>query len=142
MTNLLTVLPDFDSAPFTHILPSLEKALITTADLLTLEPIDIAKRGHVPAGEVKKLADALLEGLRDECVSKPIDGKAGESDAGRIANSPFTGGDQLSSPRAISTLDGILDERLNGGIHPGYLTEVTGERLASPSFYAFLGTPN
>jgi len=55
MTNLLIVLPEFDVKPFTHILPSLEKALISTADLLTLEAVDVAKRAQVPPGEVKKL---------------------------------------------------------------------------------------
>ena len=55
MTNLLTVLPDFDIQPFTHILPSLEKALVSAADLLTLDALDVAKRAQVPPGEVRKL---------------------------------------------------------------------------------------
>ena len=66
MTNLLSVLPEFDIRPFTHILPSLEKALISTADLLSLDAVDVAKRASVPTGEVKKLASALLESLHSK----------------------------------------------------------------------------
>lgn len=68
MTNLLTLLPEFDIKPFTHILPSLERALISTADLLTLDAVDVAKRAQVPPGEVRKLnvsASYHVLGLRD-----------------------------------------------------------------------------
>ena len=35
--DLLQVLPGFDTKPYSHILPSLDKALITTNDLVTLD---------------------------------------------------------------------------------------------------------
>lgn len=120
MTNLLTVLPDFDIKPYTHVLPSLEKALISTSDLLTLDALDVAKRAQVPAGEVKKLGDALLDGLR----GAPDDGK----DSGNDTVSPFKRGNELETRCTISTLDDVLDIKLNGGIHSGCLTEITGER--------------
>jgi DNA repair protein RAD57 len=109
MTNLLLVLPEFDVRPHSHILPSLEKALVSTADLLTLDALDVAKRAQVPPGEVKKLADALLEGLHSE-----------------LAHGATNVGSEVRL--AISTLDDQIDHSLGGGIRPGHLTEVVGER--------------
>jgi len=125
MTNLLNVLPDFDTKPYTHILPSLEKALISTSDLLTLEAIDVAKRAQVPAGEVKKLGDALLDGLRGNSTEAHGDNHGANAADGSFL---FKRGDKLERQWTISTLDDALDGKLNGGIHSGYLTEITGER--------------
>lgn len=118
MTDLLQVLPDFDAKPFAHLLPSLDKALITTIDLLTLDPADVAKRAVLPAGELRKLVDALVTALH-----RQLD----------FGASPWSaGGDQEKGSRntwaCISTLDGKLDVALGGGIPRGYLVEVTGER--------------
>ncbi len=125
MTNLLTVLPDFDIKPYTHILPSLEKALISTADLLTLDTLDVAKRAQVPPGEVKKLADALLEGLHSELIGSITLQRNGVANAGSEVkpDDPAFG-----STNAISTLDERIDDSLGGGVLPGYVTEVVGER--------------
>ncbi len=121
MSNILLVLPDFLVGKYGHILPSLEKALVSTADLLSLEAIDVAKRAQVPAGEVRKLTDALLEDLhRDVSRSRR---RYGED-----ATDPVEGLKQDYSPGFISTLDESLDASLSGGIAPGYLTEVVGER--------------
>lgn len=120
MTNLLAVVPDFDLAPFSHILPSLEKALISSADLLTLDAIDVAKRAQVPSGEVRKLVGSLLSCLGGQHASVP-----GQHVA-------FSRGDDLINKiGTISTLDDSLDVALNGGVHTGFLTEVTGERYTS-----------
>lgn len=114
MTNLLAVLPDFNTRAYTHILPSLERAWVSTADLLTLDAIDVAKRAQVPAGEVKKLATAVLEGLQ----------AATHEQRDTVGN-----GNAVGPPwRAVSTLDDYLDRRLGGGIPPGYVTEFVGER--------------
>lgn len=125
MTNLLTVLPEFDVRPYTHILPSLEKALVSTADLLTLDALDVAKRAQVPPGEVKKLADALLEGLHSEFASSNALQRDGAPSAGSEVRPVDPG---LGTQNAISTLDDHIDRTLGGGILPGYLTEVVGER--------------
>lgn len=114
MTNLLAVLPDFDIQAFSHIVPSLEKALISTADILTLDALDIAKRAHVPTEEVRKLANALLDDLKGDAQSSRSHG--------------FVLGQQLEEQHVISLLDDKLDASLNGGIHTGFLTEVAGER--------------
>jgi len=121
MSDLLHVLPDFDSKPFSHLLPSLDKALITVNDILTLDAQDVAKRAQLPPGELKKLAPAVVDALHRQLGF-------GGSEA------PGSGFLQRSNVglRCISTLDEGLDAALNGGIPAGYLAEVTGERYAFP----------
>lgn len=122
MSNLLTVLPAFDVAPYAHILPSLERALISTADLIALDAFDVAKRAQVPPGEVKKLAEAALHALHAD-TSSDIDG------AGDGSWNGFEAGQGLLDRwTTISTLDDRLDVSLGGGIARGHLTEIVGER--------------
>lgn len=131
MTDLLTVLPNFDSRPYTHVLPSLEKALITCSDLLTLDAIHVAKRAQLPPAEVKKLGDALLDSLSDNAselwppaVESGDPSEAGEKETSTSSRS----GNSIQEQWIVSTLDDKLDIALNGGVHSGYLTEITGER--------------
>jgi DNA repair protein RAD57 len=112
MTDLLHVLPDFDAKPFAHLLPSLDKALITTNDVLTLDAAAVAKRAQLPAGELRKLADAVLAALHCQLGFGP-------EEAARTPKDDWA---------CISTLDAELDAALGGGIPRGYLVEVTGER--------------
>jgi DNA repair protein RAD57 len=123
MTDLLQVLPDFDAKPYTHLLPSLDKALITTNDLLTLEATDVAKRAQLPAGELGKLADAVVHALHQQL------GFGGEEAAGTSCLPTLGNPDtEKNEWTCISTLDEELDAALGGGIPRGYLVEVTGER--------------
>ncbi|KAK3719687.1 DNA repair protein rhp57 [Vermiconidia calcicola] len=129
MTNLVTVLPDFDVKPYTHILPSLEKALISTADLLSLHAVDVAKRAQIPPGEVTKLSNALLQSLHSGIIgtnSTPIE----LNNAGDAADQSELKYPSTKQHRSISTLDERLDSALGGGIRPGYLTEIVGESAA------------
>jgi DNA repair protein RAD57 len=124
MTDLLQVLPDdFDTKPYSHLLPSLDKALITTNDLLTLDAADVAKRAQLPAGELRKLADAVVAALHRQL------GLGRQEPPGNAflsgSSNPAHSGTRWS---CISTLDEKLDAALGGGIPPGYLVEVTGER--------------
>ncbi|PVI08651.1 P-loop containing nucleoside triphosphate hydrolase protein [Periconia macrospinosa] len=128
MTDLLQVLPDFDTRPYTHLLPSLDKAFIATNDLTTLEPQHVAKRAHLPVPDVRKLQDAVVRALHLHL------GFGGEEAA---ANTFWPASPQhaLAADHAypsISTLDDKFDDALLGGIRPGYLVEVTGERLVLP----------
>ncbi|KAK3704084.1 DNA repair protein rhp57 [Vermiconidia calcicola] len=129
MTNLVTVLPNFDVKPYTHILPSLEKALISTADLLSLHAVDVAKRAQVPPGEVTKLSDALLQSLHSG-VNGTISTPDRRNNAGSAADELEPGNAITKQRTSISTLDERLDFALGGGIRPGYLTEVVGESAA------------
>lgn len=127
MSNLLTVLPNFDIAPFTHILPSLERALISTADLIALDAFDVAKRAQVPPGEVKKLADAAVQALHHDAASSTFSSR--DDSAGGDTWDGFQTGTTLANRwTTISTLDDTLDVALGGGIARGHLTEIVGER--------------
>ncbi|KAM3423939.1 hypothetical protein BST61_g1333 [Cercospora zeina] len=126
MTNLLLVLPDLDIARYSHILPSLERALITTADILALDALDVAKRAQVPPGEVKKLADALVSALHRDAASATS--SLANSAAARSACD--SGRDVIDRWTTISTLDDVLDAALGGGIARRHLTEVVGESAA------------
>jgi DNA repair protein RAD57 len=123
MTDLLQVLPDFDSKPYTHLLPSLDRALITTNDLLTLEPADVAKRAQLPGGELRKLADAVVAALH-----RQLGFGAEEPRGNAFLSVPSNTEDAKTAWSCISTLDEELDAALGGGIPPGYLVEITGER--------------
>lgn len=120
MTDLLHVLPDFDTKPYAHLLPSLDKALIAVNDLVTLDPQDVAKRAQVPARELRKLVDAIVLALHQDLGFGGGEG-GGKKDFLSDEHTP-------QSPVAISILDEALDAALGGGIRPGYLVEVTGER--------------
>lgn len=113
MSDLLQVLAGFKTSSFSHILPSIDKAGITTSDLICLSPQEIAKRAQVPPVEAAKLSQAVIEAL--------------QADNARSARTL----DFDDGPKKISTLNEGLDSALGGGIPPGYLTEITGERYVT-----------
>ncbi|CAD6580383.1 MAG: hypothetical protein ASARMPREDX12_004195 [Alectoria sarmentosa] len=130
MTDLLHTIPHFPTKLYTHLLPSLEKHLITTTDLLTLDPLDVAKRAQLPLLDVRRLANHVLAilqrllGLKTE--NAPPDQDAGE---GLVSYGSLrkTGKEKTSQLSTISTLDPALDAVLGGGIPTGYISEVTGK---------------
>jgi len=137
---LLDVLPDFDARPFSHLLPSLDKCHIKTSDLLALDVADVAKRAQLPAGELRKLADAVVRALHRQLGFREREGEGeGEEEEEEEEKEEKEAEDFFLSssdrPRAwskggvfISTLDEELDAALCGGIPPGYVVEITGER--------------
>lgn len=135
--DLLSILPGFSTKSYNHILPSLEKKHITTVDLITLDPLEVAKRAHVPPGDVRRLSAQVLKELhRDLGIQNEDDQR--ENTESEDVNDRDTRGVEVklgastkldpSRWRTISTLDPALDALLGGGIPTGYLTEVTGER--------------
>jgi len=122
MTDLTVVLPGFPTYQYVRLLPSLEKKLVTTADLLTLDCVEIAKRAQVPLLDVKRLCNAVLEAFQASF------GVPGIIEAQPSSGLRRTGTDSVNSWNTISTLDADLDFALGGGIPTGYITEVTGER--------------
>ncbi len=122
MTDLSIVLPRFETQNYAHLIPSLEKNLVNTTDLLTLDALEIAKRAHLPSQDVKKLCTAVLEAL--QCDLQLSENRPEKVDYGL----KHTGKEVLGRWRTISTLDEKVDAALGGGIPTGYITEVTGER--------------
>lgn len=123
MTDLLHTIPDFPIKSYTHLLPSLEKHLITTTDLLTLDALEIAKRAHLPLLDVRRLAAHVVAILQRQLGLTP----GGDHD-GIEGSLKKLGNEIVGQWSTISTLDDSLDEALDGGIPTGYITEITGER--------------
>ena len=132
MTDLLHVLPDFPTKSYTHLLPSLERHLVTTTDLLTLDALEIAKRAQLPLIDVRRLANHVIASLQGQ-LGLDSGTSASQRDV-RTFQPPGQAslkqlGKEITRPWAhISTLDPTLDCTLGGGIPPGYLTEIVGER--------------
>ncbi|KAH6670528.1 P-loop containing nucleoside triphosphate hydrolase protein [Halenospora varia] len=122
MTDLTAVLPGFPIQQYVRLLPSLEKKLVTTADLLTLDCVEIAKRANLPVLDTKRLCNAVLEALQASLGVAEVG--EGEQTSSNLRN---TGKDLVNSWNTISTLDDELDRVLGGGVPTGYITEVTGE---------------
>ncbi|KAK6815066.1 hypothetical protein RU639_008441 [Aspergillus parasiticus] len=130
--DLLSVLPDFHTKPYAHILPPLERSKITTVDLITLDTLEIAKRAHVPPADVRRLCASITKALHHDIGFEDIKEPASAEPSSSINDDlPITLGPttklDLSQWSAISTLDTALDELLDGGVPTGYVTEVTGE---------------
>ncbi|EED21637.1 DNA repair protein (Rad57), putative [Talaromyces stipitatus ATCC 10500] len=130
--DLLTILPNFNTKPYTHILPPLERRHITTVDLITLDYLEIAKRAHVPPADVRRLCADVVIGLHGDLGFGigSAKGSNNDGDDDKLGEGQVDGGNNrldLSRWNTISTLDTALDELLGGGIATGYLTEITGE---------------
>lgn len=131
MTDLLHTIPDFPTKSYTHLLPSLEKHLVTTTDLLTLDALEVAKRAQLPPLDVRRLANhvvAILHsrlGLDTDNTPTYQNVGQGVADHGSLKKS---GKKAIARLDPISTLDPSIDAALGGGIPPGYITEITGER--------------
>ena len=141
MTDLLHVLPDFDTTAHSHLIPSLERHLITCTDLLTLEASDVARRAHLPVLDVRKLVTALLAQLRAQ-LGLTAPGSVTSHGNPDVGNPMLrrTGPELVRQWSTISTLDGDLDGALGGGIPTGYITEITGERYLVYSIFVPLST--
>lgn len=129
MTDLLHTIPDFPTKSYTHLLPSLEKHLITTTDLLTLDALEIAKRAQLPLLDVRRLATHVIAILHRQLGVT----QAGGDHGGIGASLKKSGNEIVGQWSTISTLDDSLDEALGGGIPTGYITEITGERCITTS---------
>lgn len=126
MTDLLHVLPDFETSNYSHLIPSLDKAHVTTSDLLTLDAADVAKRAQLPPAEVAKLAEAVLQALHKD-IGLP-NTNASNTTRQEPERAPGQASAGVREWQMISTLDDKLDLALGGGIPTGYMTEITGER--------------
>ena len=133
MTDLLSTLPDFSTAAYTHLIPSFEKNGITVADLLTLDPIEIVKRCPLPLLDVRQFVKDVIRalqkdvGIRDTSYTTSDDLRA-QQDEQKVSRPVQACRQTMGRWNAISTLDDAMDIALGGGIPTGYVTEVTGER--------------
>ncbi|KAL8944955.1 MAG: hypothetical protein Q9216_000116 [Gyalolechia sp. 2 TL-2023] len=129
--DLLHTIPDFPTKLYTHLIPSLEKNLITTTDLLALEPLEVARRAQLPLLDVKRLTKHVLASLQSQLgLPDAKEALRNYEDQPSVQQGPSlrqSGSAIVDRWSAISTLDPALDAVLSGGIPTGYITEVTGE---------------
>ena len=135
--DLLLVLPGFVTKPFAHILPPLERAKVTTVDVITLDSLEIAKRARVPPADVRRLSSCIVEALHTDVGFEKPQTNTGTSDGPSSSINPDATTRKIGSTKrasqwnAISTLDPAMEGLLGGGIPTGYVTEVTGERYVA-----------
>ncbi|TAQ83796.1 hypothetical protein B7494_g7882 [Chlorociboria aeruginascens] len=128
MTDLTLVLPSFPTTNYIRLIPSLEKHQITTADLLTLDFVEIAKRAQLPLLDVKRLCADVLAALRGDLgVKDEAEVEKGNEKANENGGLKKTGIEIVERWEVISLLDERIDQALGGGIPTGYITEIVGE---------------
>lgn len=135
MADLTDVLPNFEQKPWRHLLYSLEKRGITTAELVVLEPVELAKRCPLPLNDLRRFTDALNLALKADVLanhtqtSKSTKSLQGERPAKRAKTSG-----RIKSPHLelqfVQTLDPSIDKLLGGGFPAGYISEIVGESSA------------
>ena len=133
MTDLPTILPDFQTRPHTHLLPSLDRHGITVADLLSLDALEIAKRVSLPILDLRRLAQDVAHAIQDDLdisvtahnTSDELFTSSSRDDLNRCQR---FGTVALKRWDTVSFLDATLDEAIGGGVPTGYVTEITGER--------------
>jgi DNA repair protein RAD57 len=129
MSDLRDVLPDFNAKPYTHLLHSLEKNDITVTDLVSLDPVEIARKCPLPLLDLRRLVTDVVYALQKDLnmlahkQSTSSDLLASTNDH-KPAPKPSLGQDLIF----IKTLDPTIDKLLGGGLPIGYITEVVGER--------------
>lgn len=134
--DLLSILPNFPTKSYTHLLPSLERNRLSTVDLITLDTLEIAKRAHVPPADIRRFSTHVIEALHGDLGFE----KKHVEPVGTDPNLSFDGPVEIELGarteldldsedwNVISTLDDGIDAILGGGLPTGYLCEVTGER--------------
>ncbi|KOS22581.1 DNA repair protein rhp57 [Escovopsis weberi] len=134
MTDLLQILPSFPISSFATLIPALEAHALSTSDLLTLHPTDLAKQTHLPILDLRRLLAAIQASLSGELISKRSVTRPSPcpSPTAPIAPSPGSATAEEAhrethAPDRISTLDDGLDAALGGGIPTGRITEFVGE---------------
>lgn len=134
MADLIDVLPNYDLSPWRHLTYSLEKKGISTAELISLDPVEIARKCPLPLKEVRRMAAAVTDALKADLGRQSMPPPArpqGQSDAGeRPAKRSKLG--PVESPskelQYVKTLDPRIDECLGGGFPAGSVCEIVGER--------------
>ncbi|KAK5998020.1 DNA repair protein rhp57 [Cladobotryum mycophilum] len=137
MTDLLRILPSFPVHAFAALLPTIEQHALTTTDLLTLHPTDLAKRTHLPIIDLRRFLAAIQASLSDDLVSTktlipsppepPAASSASPSSSAEQQSDELTSATTTPEDGFISTLNDDLDAALGGGVPVGCISEFAGE---------------
>jgi DNA repair protein RAD57 len=129
MSDLRDVLPDFNAKPYTHLLHSLEKNGITVTDLVSLDPVEIARKCPLPLLDLRRLVTDVIYALQKDL--NMLDHKQSTSSdllASTTDHEPTPKTSLGNELTFVKTLDPAIDKLLGGGLPIGYITEVVGER--------------
>jgi DNA repair protein RAD57 len=127
MSDLAIILPNFDVRPYYRLLHSLEKHEITVADLVSVEPTEIARKCPLPLLEVRRLIADIVQCLQSDL--KMVPEKHLSSDSLLASTNDVKSKPETATKTAfIATTDSKIDDVLGGGFATGYVTEVVGER--------------
>ncbi|KAK5949752.1 DNA repair protein rhp57 [Knufia fluminis] len=133
MADLIEILPNFDLQPWRHLTYSLEKKNILTAELVSLDPIEIARKCPLPLKEVRRMAAAVTEALRADAGYRCMPPPPRPQDKGDSEEPPRKRV-RLEDPKPsikdlqyVKTLDARIDEALGGGFPAGSICEIVGE---------------
>ena len=129
MADLGEVLPSFDLRPYSHLLHSLRKNGILVTDLISQDPIQIAKKCPLPLLDVQRLVADVIEALQKSLnISKAQQSTSSELLASTAQQTATQSRASRATIRFVSTLDESVDTVLGGGFPAGYVTEIVGER--------------
>lgn len=132
MADLKDVAPSFDLQPWRHLTYSLEKKEVSTAELITQDPLTIARRCPLPPREVKRLATAVITALQQDVLAAVVATRPSidKDDESPVRKKPRL--EQTESAERdllfVKTLDDNIDYCLGGGFPTGNVCEIVGER--------------
>lgn len=132
MADLKDVLPHFDIQPWRHLTYSLEKKNVLTAELISQDAVEIARRCPLPLKEVKRLIVAVNAALQADLSFATITPRSTPEEETKEAARKEPRREQ---PRRVKkrmtfvrTLDADIDHCLGGGFPTGSICEIVGER--------------
>ncbi|KAG9947968.1 P-loop containing nucleoside triphosphate hydrolase protein, partial [Aureobasidium melanogenum] len=125
MSDITQLLPNIDTEPFEKVLERLEKANISSNDLMTLGAVDVARRADVSIDQVRELTACLITQLHAQ-----LGFDVPENDHDNEKDEPAKSAKEDPTWSHISTLDDDLDAALGGGFPAGQVCEITGESAA------------
>jgi hypothetical protein len=139
MSDLAQVLPDFDVGPYSHLLHSLEKHDCTVADLVSIDPVDIARKCPLPLLDLRRLVLAVIQAIQSDLHILPEQQPTTSDLLGPTSDEQQLNPVQLTTSEDIGyikTLEPDIDALLVGGLPVGYVSEIVGERLVESGICA------
>lgn len=132
MADVRDVLPSFDLQPWRHLTFSLEKKNVSTAELITQDPVEIARKCPLPPREVKRFAGAVIAALQKDVLCTVVvprpSSREGDEEPPRKKSRLEQTKPVKEEVNFVKTLDENIDQCLGGGFPAGSVCEIVGER--------------
>lgn len=132
MADLKDIIPTFDLQPWRHLTYSLQKRNVSTAELVSQHPVDIARKCPLPLREVKRLVAVVIAALRQDVASNRLTQLSAPQSEDTEPPKKKLRVEHTDSFEATSlfvkTLDRNIDHCLGGGFPTRSVCEIVGER--------------